>query len=128
MWRAAHAGRARGPGGCKGAAGVWQVGPMHLVQILLPTADNEGRRFPEERFEALRRELTERFGGATVFSQSPAEGFWHDGEGTAQDLIVIFEVMCESVDAGWWGERRRRLEAEFRQEVVVVRATEIRLL
>lgn len=128
MWRAAHGGRGRGAKGCEGAAAVWQGRHMHLVQILLPTADNEGRRFPEERFEALRRELTERFGGATVFSQAPAEGFWHDGEGTAKDLIVIFEVMCESVDAEWWGERRKRLEEEFRQEVVVVRATEIRLL
>lgn len=101
---------------------------MHLVQILLPTADNEGRRFPEERFEALRRELTERFGGATVFSQAPAEGFWKGGEGTAKDDVVIFEVMCESLDPAWWAARRERLEAEFRQEVVVVRAQEIRLL
>ena len=128
MWRRSHGGRAQAVGGCRGATGLWQGGRMHLVEILLPTADNEGRRFPEERFEALRRELTERFGGATVFSQAPAEGFWKGGEGTAKDLIVIFEVMCESVDEGWWKDRRQRLEAEFRQEVVVVRAQEMRLL
>lgn len=101
---------------------------MHLVQILLPTADNAGRRFPEEKFEALRQELTERFGGATVFSQSPAEGFWHDGEGTAKDMIVIFEVMTGRLDEGWWRERRKSLEREFRQEAVVVRVQDIRLL
>lgn len=105
-----------------------QEAAMHLVQILLPTADNNGRRFSEERFEALRRELTERFGGTTVFSQSPAEGFWHDGEGTAKDMIVIFEVMAETLDEGWWRERRARLEEEFRQEVIVVRVQDIRLL
>jgi hypothetical protein len=101
---------------------------MHLVQILLPVADNEGRRFPPERFEALRRELTERFGGATVFSRSPAEGFWHDEEGTSRDEIVIFEAMCERLDQAWWHERRMGLEREFRQETVVVRAQEITLL
>lgn len=101
---------------------------MHLVQILLPVADDEGRRFAPERFEALRRELTERFGGATVFSRSPAEGSWRDGAETSRDDIVIFETMCEALDEGWWRLRRERLESEFRQETVVVRAQEIRLL
>lgn len=101
---------------------------MHLVQILLPTADNAGRRFRQEQFEALRQELTEQFGGATGFSQSPAEGFWHDGEGTAKDFVVVFEVMCRTLDEGWWRERRRALEKEVRQEVVVIRVQDIRLL
>ena len=101
---------------------------MHLVQILLPVADNEGRRFPPERFEALRQELTERFGGATVFSRSPAEGFWQGGEETSRDDIVIFEAMCDRLDEDWWRERRQALEREFRQETVVVRAQEMRLL
>jgi hypothetical protein len=101
---------------------------MHLVQILLPTADNAGRRFPQEMFEALRRELTERFGGATVFSQAPAEGFWRDGEGTAKDLIVIFEVMVDDLDEGWWRDKRAALEGDFRQEVIVIRVQDIRLL
>ena len=101
---------------------------MHLVQILLPVADNQGRRFPAARFEALRRELTERFGGATVFSRSPAEGTWREGEATSRDDIVIFEAMCETLDEDWWRARREALEREFRQETVVVRSQEIRLL
>lgn len=101
---------------------------MHLVQILLPTADNAGRRFPPERFEALRRELTDLYGGATVFSRVPAEGFWRNGEGTSKDEVVIFEVMCGTLDEGWWRELKARLEEGFRQEVVVIRAQEIRLL
>lgn len=101
---------------------------MHLVQILLPVADNDGRRFAPERFDALRRELTERFGGATVFSRSPAEGSWREAEGTSRDDIVVFETMCEALDEAWWRERRKGLEQEFRQETVVVRAQEIRLL
>lgn len=101
---------------------------MHLVQILLPTADNSGQPFPSRLFTALRRELTDRFGGVTVYSRGPAEGFWEGDEGQSRDDIVIFEVMCESLDPAWWHERRQRLEEEFRQDEVIVRAQEIRLL
>ncbi|TNC60533.1 hypothetical protein [Rubellimicrobium roseum] len=87
---------------------------MHLVQILLPTADNDGQPFPAEQFQALRRELTDRFGGATVYAQAPAEGFWQGGPATRRDEIVIFEVMCETLDEPWWRARRQALEAEFR--------------
>jgi hypothetical protein len=73
---------------------------MHLVQILLPVADNDGARFPGSQFAALRQELTERFGGVTVFSRSPAEGVWQGGQGTHEDDIVIFEVMAEALDDG----------------------------
>lgn len=101
---------------------------MHLVQILLPLTDNDGRRFPPEPFGALRRELTERFGGATFYSRSPAEGSWREGAETSRDDILIVEAMCETLDSVWWRERRQRLEQEFRQEAIVVRAQEITLL
>ena len=45
-----------------------------------------------------------------------------------RDDIVIYEVMAESVDAAWWGALRERLERDFRQEVIVIRAQEVRLL
>ncbi|WAJ29466.1 hypothetical protein [Antarcticirhabdus aurantiaca] len=95
--------------------------PMHLVQILLPTADNDGLPFLTERFETLRSELTDRFGGVTVFAQGPAEGFWKGDDGTDRDQIVIFEVMAEEVDGGWWSALRERLEREFRQDEIVIR-------
>ena len=101
---------------------------MHLVQILLPVADNDGARFSASQFAALRQELTDRFGGVTVFARSPAQGFWEGEEGTSQDDIVTFEVMCDTLDDDWWRTRRSALEREFRQEAIVIRAQEIRLL
>lgn len=101
---------------------------MHLVQILLPVADNDGARFPPAQFAALRQEFTDRFGGVTVFARSPAEGFWAGGEAPAHDDIVIFEVMDRGFDRAWWRARRKVLEREFRQEEVVVRAQEIERL
>ena len=95
---------------------------MHLVHILLPTADNDGRPFPRALFDALREELTERFGGVTFHSRAPAEGFWKGEEGTARDSVVIVEVMDDALDPAWWRERREGLEREFRQSEVIVRA------
>jgi hypothetical protein len=101
---------------------------MHLVQILLPLADNEGRPFPTASLDAVRRELTERFGGLTAFTRAPAEGFWEGGEGTARDDVVVLEVMADTLDAAWWAAYRHDLETRFSQDAIVVRAQEVRLL
>ena len=97
---------------------------MHLVQILLPVRDNEGRAFGRDAFARVREELTDRFGGVTAHLRSPAEGAWRDpGGGVDRDDVVILEVMAEALDRAWWAEYRAGLEARFRQDEVVVRAT-----
>jgi len=91
---------------------------MHLVQLLLPRYD-----------EAVARELTERFGGMTAYSRAPAEGKWRPGPGeTVHDDIVVYEVMVEELDRGWWASYRSQLERRFHQEELVVRAHEIERL
>lgn len=84
---------------------------MHLVQILLPMHDNAQQAFPREDYGHVRRELTERFGGLTVYTRAPAEGLWklNDNE-TSRDDIVIFEVMASDLDAAWWRTYRHDLE------------------
>jgi hypothetical protein len=47
---------------------------MHLVQILLPLNDNDGRALAKDLFETVARELTERFGGVTAYTRAPADG------------------------------------------------------
>ena len=102
---------------------------MHLVQILLPVYDNQQNPQPHDEFRRVRRELTERFGGLTVYTRAPAEGMWKLNDNhTTRDDIVIFEVMTEALDEGWWRAYRGELERRFRQDVVVVRAQETRLL
>jgi hypothetical protein len=101
----------------------------YLIQILLPVYDNEGRAFGEAAFAPTRAELTERFGGLTAYLRAPARGLWKKEEGTVErDDIAIFEVMSEALDEGWWREYRSRLEARFRQDLIVVRATAISVL
>ena len=101
---------------------------MHLVQILLPLYDNDGRRFPSSHFAALREELTERFGGLTSYSRAPAEGLWEDGSGTQRDDIVVYEVMTDTLDREWWADLRDQLTRRFAQDELVVRALRIERL
>ena len=102
---------------------------MHLVQILLPVYDNEQNPQPHEEFRRVRRELTERFGGLTVYTRAPAEGMWKLNDNhTTRDDIVIFEVMASQLDGPWWRKYRHELEARFRQDVIVIRAQQTRLL
>lgn len=97
---------------------------MHLVQILLPLLDNEGRQQPDELFRRVRTTLTDRFGGLTAYSRAPARGLWQDDSGaTSADEIVVYEVIVDTVDREWWARYREELERAFRQKSVVLRAT-----
>ncbi len=102
---------------------------MYLVQVLLPTFDNAGKRMPREHFDRVRTELTKRFGGVTAHVRSPAEGLWEDPQGIVRrDDIAIFEVMTDTLDRGWWASYRLELEQRFAQQEIVVRATEFERL
>ena len=101
---------------------------MQLVQILLPLRDNEGCAFGREAFEAVFREVSERFGGSTAYTRSPAEGIWQSHQGSHLDDIVVVEVMVSALDKAWWRSCRQELAKRFRQEELVVRAQAIEIL
>jgi hypothetical protein len=97
---------------------------MFLIEFFLPTFDNDGNHFPKEEFDRVRRELTERFGGVTAFTRSPATGLWADDGGRVRrDELASFEVMAESLDRNWWHTYREQLERRFRQAEIVMRAS-----
>ncbi|HYH83423.1 MAG TPA: hypothetical protein VEX86_26750 [Longimicrobium sp.] len=96
---------------------------MYLIQILLPLRDNDGERFGRGEFDRVRTELTERFGGVTFFSRSPAQGVWKDDDGDVDhDDVLVAEVMARQQDRGWWRQYRQSLETRFRQEKIVARS------
>lgn len=101
---------------------------MHLIQILLPTYDNDGRKFSQEIYGRIGNELVARFSGLTAYTRAPAEGSWTRGDETARDEIVVFEVMVQELDEQWWSQYRMELEGRLRQEHVVIRTNPIRLL
>src|SRR5689334_5897338 len=75
---------------------------MHLIQILLPLADNEGKPLGPEPFAEVKSELTKRFKGLTAYSRAPAEGLWKPRQNTKRDEIVVYEVMVSSLNTRWW--------------------------
>jgi hypothetical protein len=101
---------------------------MHLVQLLLPLKDRDGKPFPRSFYRSVRETLTDRYGGLTAYTRAPAEGLWDAGDEVAHDDIVIYEVMVAELDRAWWSEYRAALEAQFDQEELVVRAQAIERL
>ena len=96
---------------------------MYLIQVLLPIVDETGEPFPIQHFGALRDELTGRYGGVTIYSSAPAEGIWKADSGKpVRDSILLVEVMTSRLDHSWWQSLKQRLEREFRQQEIVVRA------
>jgi hypothetical protein len=104
------------------------LGPMYLVQILLPLTDNAGRRFDSTVYGRVREELSDRFGGITSFTRAPAEGMWREGGHVNRDDIVVFEVMTRDIDRSFWERYRAELERRFVQETIVVRAIRVEML
>jgi hypothetical protein len=100
----------------------------HLVQILLPTRDNDGVAFEPAVFEQIAQQLTEKFGGVTSYMRAPAQGRWKQGNETERDEIVVIEVMDSDLDRGFWSSFRVELERRFRQDAIIVRAQQTELL
>jgi hypothetical protein len=97
---------------------------MVVIEIFLPLRRNDGSAQPRERFAEVRKTLVDAFGGLTAYTRAPAEGLWEREEGEVdRDAIVIFEVMADTFDRGWWSDMRERLERLFEQDSIVIRAT-----
>ncbi|HPG89904.1 MAG TPA: hypothetical protein PLD46_09635 [Hyphomicrobium sp.] len=101
---------------------------MHLIQILLPVRDNDGKPFGPHPFEDVYWTLSKKFGGVTGYTRAPAEGRWEASGKTQHDDVLVIEVMVETLDKTWWSDFRQQLEATFRQSKVIVRAQPIELL
>ena len=95
----------------------------HLVQILLPTHTRDGAAITTEQFARVRVELTERFGGVTAYTRSPATGLWkRDDDAIERDQVIMIEVVVDVFDREWWASYREQLETSFGQEEVLARA------
>lgn len=103
---------------------------MHLIELFLPLKANDGTPIEKALLESVRKELLERFGGVTAHSRAPVSGWWDGGldEGAVRDDLLILEVMVDTLDTQWWGRYRQRLEQQFGQEAMVVRAFPIQSL
>jgi len=98
----------------------------HLVQILVPLHTRDGANVPADMFARVRTELTERFGGVTAYSRSPATGLWKGPDADIErDQVIMVEVVVDAFDREWWAQYREQLEQRFGQEEVHARAIAI---
>lgn len=61
----------------------------YIIQIFLPFSPDT-----QPRFDGVRAELTDRFGGVTFYRNSPAEGLWKDDGKVERDIMVL--------PKSWW--------------------------
>ena len=103
-----------------------QPKPDKLFQIYLPRNQDDGKPFSSALFSTVKSELTERFGGLTMYTRAPAKGLWKDqGEKTVTDDILIFEVMATEYEQEFWNSYKARLEKQFKQDEVLIRCSTI---
>jgi hypothetical protein len=102
----------------------------HLVQVLLPLADNDGHPLSQTLFQVVAEELVRSFDGLTAYTRAPAKGLWKKKTKPehVQDDIIIYEVMTEKLDRKWWKDYRGTLEARFRQQQIIIWVQEIEQL
>ena len=98
----------------------------HLIQILLPLRTPGGAEVPAAAFAEVRVELTQRFGGVTAYSRSPATGLWKRTEAEVErDQVIMIEVVVEMFDRDWWSQYRDVLAQRFEQDEIHARAIAI---
>lgn len=100
-----------------------------LIQLLLPIQRQDGSPVPAEEFARVRIELTERFGGVTAYSRSPATGLWkRSADDVERDQVIMVEVVVDDFDSRWWEAYRRDLERRFDQQQIHARALALELI
>jgi len=102
---------------------------MQLIQILLPIIEKENEDFPWHLYADIRNELTEKFGGITTYTHSPATGLWKEAANkTVKDEIIIYEIMASDIDRGWWKSYKQMLEKKIQQDEIIIRSWAIDVL
>lgn len=97
-----------------------------LIQLLVPLYDGEGKRYPARYYSQLQRKLTDKFGGLTIYSRNPAEGFWKEGKSqTVKEEMLVYEVMAVEADPDFWQKLKFTLVEQFDQEEIVITCCKI---
>lgn len=93
-----------------------------LVQLFIPLYDQQGKPFPEKFYTAIHTELSEKFGGLTVYTRSSATGIWKENkQKTVHDKLMVYEVLIEDLaDRSYWIKLKSKLENQFSQEELLL--------
>jgi len=90
------------------------------LELFLPASNNEGSSFPDSNYSELEKELTERFGGVTIYSRGAVEGKWKNETTSTSEPMVVYEVLLAEFEETYWTTLKRRLEKKFSQKEIMV--------
>lgn len=99
-----------------------------LIEIFLPLYNQKGEPIEERQFTAVKQELTDQFGGLTIYSRTPATGFWKEEGKTDRDEILIYEVIANDLDKDFWTRYKQELQERFDQDEILIRGNNVELL
>jgi inorganic pyrophosphatase len=100
--------------------------PTMLIHFPLPLYKQDGKKFPSNYYTTLHQKLVKKFGGLTVYSRSPAEGFWQaDDKKVIKEDMLVHEVMASEVDELFWQKLKSSLMKKFEQQDVIITCSRI---
>jgi inorganic pyrophosphatase len=99
-----------------------------LVQLFLPMYDNKGIVFPEKYYHRIREELTQNFGGTTFYFRSPVSGTWKQENNVIKDELLVAEIFTQEEGISFFIKYKSKLETRFKQDEIIIRVMDIRLL
>ncbi len=101
----------------------------HLIQLFIPLYSKQGKLYSESVFTSIKSELTEKFGGVTMYNQSTVSGLWKDDNSDCQrDTLIVLEVMVDSIESKYWNGYKRRLQRLLKQDEILIRRMPVGLL
>lgn len=92
-----------------------------LYQLYLPLNYNDGSPIEEEKFNLTRQELVTRFGGLTNTPPGfPLQGWWQSAGTVVRDDIVIWTVVTQGDENGFFYTYKDLLKQRFVQEEIYI--------
>lgn len=92
-----------------------------LYQLYLPLTYNDGRPIEEAKFDMTRQELVGRFGGLTNTPPGfPLQGWWQSAGTVVRDDIVVWTVLTQGNENGYFHTYRDVLRERFAQEEIFI--------
>ncbi|MBA7660658.1 hypothetical protein ES703_68662 [subsurface metagenome] len=92
-----------------------------LYQLYLPLTYNDGSPIEEGKFNMTRQELVTRFGGLTTTPPGfPLQGWWQSAGAVVRDDIVVWTVVTQGDENGFFQTFKQLLRERFAQEEIYI--------
>jgi len=89
-----------------------------LIQLFLPLIS--GQKF-SRLLDKYRKMLTDKFGGISIYAQSPVDGFWKENNRHEKDELLVIEIMAGNFEDAFWKKLKSELENAMKEKEILIR-------